>query len=108
MTASLPKAKFVGVDYSLVKIKAARKVRKIIELSNIEFRHEDLCEFDTAKLCKFDYVIAHGIYSWLPAQAQSAANNLLSRFTVISVLPIFPVKDWEKSATQIQLNLLKR
>ena len=76
IAATFPKAQCVGLDYSQVQISKAQQAQKDLGLSNIEFMCEDLCEVDPAKLGQFDYVIAHGIYSWLPPQAQAALLKL--------------------------------
>jgi methyltransferase-like protein/ubiquinone/menaquinone biosynthesis C-methylase UbiE len=76
IASTFPKAQFVGLDYSQVQISKAQQVQKELELSNIEFLCEDLSEVDPTKLGRFDYVIAHGIYSWLPPQAQAALLKL--------------------------------
>ena len=76
IAATFPKAQLVGLDYSKVQISKAQQAQKELGLSNIQFLCEDLCEVDLTKLGRFDYVIAHGIYSWLPPQAQSALLKL--------------------------------
>jgi len=76
IASTFPKAQFFGLDYSQVQISKAQQVQKDLGLSNIQFLCEDLCEVDPAKLGQFDYVIAHGVYSWLPTHAQSALLKL--------------------------------
>ena len=76
IASTFPKAQCVGLDYSHVQISKAQQAQKDLGLSNIEFLCEDLCEVDPTKLGRFDYVIAHGIYSWLPPQAQAALLKL--------------------------------
>lgn len=72
MAAAAPDARFVGIDYSSVQIDGARAAQGELGLNNIEFRCEDIRAVDAAALGTFDYVIAHGIYSWLPPDAQAA------------------------------------
>jgi cyclopropane fatty-acyl-phospholipid synthase-like methyltransferase len=76
LATSFPKAHFVGLDYSQEQIKAAQEIQKELLLDNIEFQCENLCDVDPAKLGQFDYIIAHGIYSWLPSEAQPALLKL--------------------------------
>jgi len=76
LAASFPNAQFVGLDYSQAQIKAAQEIHKELQLDNIEFQCENLCNVDPAKLGQFDYIIAHGIYSWLPSEGQSALLKL--------------------------------
>ena len=76
MAAALPQAQFVGLDYSRVQIDAAEQAQQALGLSNISFLCEDMRSVDATSLGEFDYVIAHGIYSWLPADAQAAMLKL--------------------------------
>jgi len=72
MAAAFPESRFIGIDYSAVQIAAAEQARNALGLTNIEFRCEDVRGVDARALGEFDYAIAHGIYSWLPPEAQSA------------------------------------
>jgi len=72
MAVAFPESRFVGIDYSAVQIAEAEQARTALGLPNIEFRCEDVRAVDAKALGKFDYVIAHGIYSWLPPEAQTA------------------------------------
>lgn len=76
LATAFPKAQFVGLDYSQVQITAAQESQKELQLDNIEFQCANLCDVDPAKLGQFDYIIAHGIYSWLPSEAQPALLKL--------------------------------
>lgn len=80
MAASMPEAEFVGVDLSGRQIAEGQELIRSIGLSNIELRHQSLTELGTADGL-FDYIICHGVYSWVPADVQDAilrisASNL--------------------------------
>ncbi|WP_353572517.1 methyltransferase domain-containing protein [Candidatus Albibeggiatoa sp. nov. BB20] len=60
---SLPKAECWAIDKSETKIAQAQQMAEQAKLQNITFRAMDILEFDM-DLDKFDYIIAHGIYSW--------------------------------------------
>jgi methyltransferase-like protein/cyclopropane fatty-acyl-phospholipid synthase-like methyltransferase len=60
-----PKAKIIGVDFSKVQIEIAQKQVKDLGLNNIEFHHASIADIDNS-YGKFDYIIAHGIISWVP------------------------------------------
>jgi SAM-dependent methyltransferase/methyltransferase-like protein len=71
MAASMPRATFVGVDSSAKQIDEARAVATATKITNVSFHHarfEDVPLDDAA----FDYVIAHGIYSWVSPHARRA------------------------------------
>lgn len=60
-----PKAHFVGVDLSKVQIDEANKNVKALGLKNIEFHHCSITDIDDS-FGKFDYIICHGVISWVP------------------------------------------
>jgi SAM-dependent methyltransferase len=62
----LGSSQFVGVDFSKLQIAEAKASAARLQLSNIEFFAMDIADFD-ASLGQFDYIVAHGMYSWLPA-----------------------------------------
>jgi methyltransferase-like protein len=76
MAAGLPSSTFIGIDYSSKQINDAEKSLGELGLKNVTFLCEDIRRVDTQSLGTFDYVIAHGIYSWLPADAQEALLKL--------------------------------
>ncbi len=65
MAVALPEATFVGLDSSTNAIAAARAVADELGLENARFELAGLEEFDTPA-GSFDYVIAHGVFSWVP------------------------------------------
>lgn len=58
--------RFVGIDFSDRQIAIGRKIVTQLGLPNIELRHADILAIDES-IGKFDYIIAHGVYSWVPA-----------------------------------------
>lgn len=69
MALSLPDAEFVGIDLTGPDIAIARQTAAAIHLSNIQFHVLDLTALP-GQLGHFDYVIAHGLYSWVPAHVR--------------------------------------
>lgn len=68
MAEYLPNASFLGIDLSINQIAEGNKLLKTLELSNIELRCQDVLDFNEET--KFDFIIVHGIYSWVPAPVQ--------------------------------------
>ncbi len=64
-----PKAHFVGVDLSKVQIDEANKHKEGLNLKNIEFLHCSITDIDES-FGKFDYIICHGVISWVPKFVQ--------------------------------------
>ncbi len=74
MAAALPAARFVGIDLSARQVADGRALISAAGLTNIELRHGDLASIGPRD-GTFDYVVAHGVYSWVPAPVR---DKLLS------------------------------
>ncbi len=71
MALDLPDAEFVGVDLSARQIAEARARAERYGLRNVTFREASLVDLD-ARDGDFDYVVCHGVYSWVPAPVRDA------------------------------------
>lgn len=78
MALGLPSAQFVGCDLSERSLDAGRRTIAELRLSNIVLVHEDLAAL-SASHGTFDYIIAHGVYSWVPDDVQARTLELCSR-----------------------------
>jgi SAM-dependent methyltransferase len=76
MAARLPHASFTGCDIAPGAIRAARKAATAIGLPNVEFLEADLSSLERGP---YDYIIAHGVYSWVPAPVRDALLALAQR-----------------------------
>ena len=65
MAYALPGARFLGVDLADSAIAAASGTAAALDLRNIAFEAADLRDIG-ARHGEFDYIIAHGLYSWIP------------------------------------------
>jgi SAM-dependent methyltransferase len=66
MALGLPDANFVGVDAAPKAIARGQGVVAELGLENVTLEARAIEELAPAA-CGFDYVIAHGVYSWVPA-----------------------------------------
>lgn len=57
---------YVGIDLSSTQINEGKRIIEEMGLTNIELHNIDILEFDYNKFGKFDYIICHGVYSWVP------------------------------------------
>jgi methyltransferase-like protein len=83
MAQLFPEGKFLGVDYSKSQIEVALEATEAIGIRNVQFLHADICELGR-DFGEFDYIISHGVYSWIPDSAKAALlriskENLSSR-----------------------------
>jgi len=69
MAAELPNATFLGIDLSARQIAEGHANLAGLHLPNVELRQMDIAKVD-ASLGKFDYIIAHGVYSWVSRELQ--------------------------------------
>ena len=65
MGLSLPGSTFLGIDYSARQIGDGQAAIEAIGQSNVSLRCMNILEI-TPELGEFDYIIAHGVYSWVP------------------------------------------
>lgn len=77
MAYSLPGASFVGLDLSEKHITSAIEGTRQLGLSNMSFIQADIrgCALEE----EFDYIICHGVYSWVPADAREAILAVCAR-----------------------------
>lgn len=78
MAFGLPESTFTGVDLSAREVEAGRETIRLLGLNNIELHAADLTQVDDA-WGKFDYIIAHGVYSWVPATIRDAILRIAAR-----------------------------
>jgi methyltransferase-like protein len=65
MAVALPEGRFVGLDLSLLQIESGRRQAEALGLTNVELLNRNLLDVGP-DLGQFDYVICHGVYSWVP------------------------------------------
>ena len=73
-----PHARFVGVDLAQTPIDEGSASIRALGLGNIELRQGDVTQLDAARLGRFDYVIAHGLFSWVPQPVRVATLKLIA------------------------------
>lgn len=71
MAQLFPAAQFVGIDYSARQIAMAEEARTAAGLPNAKFLCKDITSAGD-DIGKFDYILAHGVYSWVPDPVKEA------------------------------------
>lgn len=69
MASSLPDSRFLGIDLSARQVADAQATIKALRLTNVEIKQGDILKV-TKRLGEFDYIVAHGVYSWIPDQVR--------------------------------------
>ena len=65
MAEQLPRGSFLGVDLSARQVADGQETIRALGLTNVELRPADLTGVDES-FGTFDYILAHGVYSWVP------------------------------------------
>jgi SAM-dependent methyltransferase len=80
MAEAYPNAHFVGLDYSQKQIDQAENYKQELGIKNIEFHAVDVVAIPEAisgNLGQFDYIICHGVFSWVEASVRLAILHLI-------------------------------
>ncbi|HND53847.1 MAG TPA: class I SAM-dependent methyltransferase [Pirellulaceae bacterium] len=70
IAVAYPQARLVGIDASRRQIDDGRKVIEELGLKNLELRACDVRDLDS-DVEPFDYIICHGVFSWVPPEVQT-------------------------------------
>jgi len=76
MAVAAPGATFVGIDLSAKQIATGERVRASLGLGNVSLRVGDVAALGPG-IGTFDYVLAHGLFSWIPAEAAESVLALI-------------------------------
>ena len=69
MAYFLPESRFFGVDLAGAAIASGSATIRDLKLRNIELSESDFRDLDVSG-GPFDYIVAHGLYSWIPPDAR--------------------------------------
>jgi len=69
MGFSWPESQFVGIDLSERQIREGQQVVRELELSNVDLKFLSILDVQR-DLGMFDYILCHGVYSWVPPEVQ--------------------------------------
>jgi methyltransferase-like protein/trans-aconitate methyltransferase len=78
MAQMYPGARFLGIDASSRQIADGWKVVDALRLKNIELKQLDILDVADS-LGEFDYIVSHGVYSWVPLAVQHKILDLCKR-----------------------------
>ncbi|MCA0458062.1 MAG: class I SAM-dependent methyltransferase [Chloroflexi bacterium] len=78
MAVTAPESTFVGIDLSGNQIQKAAETAAAVNLTNITFKHMDILDIEP-DFGEFDYIIAHGILSWVPPHVRDKLFDICKR-----------------------------
>ncbi|MBP6513944.1 MAG: methyltransferase regulatory domain-containing protein [Steroidobacteraceae bacterium] len=80
LAASNPDAEFVGIDFMPVHIANSRKAARRGGLTNVQFRELSFADACREDLGQFDYIVAHGVYSWITPENRAEMVDFYRKF----------------------------
>jgi methyltransferase-like protein/protein-L-isoaspartate O-methyltransferase len=78
MALTLPGGTLLGLDLSSRQVAAGRQVVEALGLKNIELRQQSILDV-TPEMGRFDYILCHGVYSWVPPPVQDKILDICLR-----------------------------
>jgi methyltransferase-like protein/cyclopropane fatty-acyl-phospholipid synthase-like methyltransferase len=78
MAFYLPESEFVGIDLAARPIEMGRELARELGLKNLQLHQLSIDDIDE-QFGEFDFVVAHGVYSWVPPQVRDSLLNVCSR-----------------------------
>lgn len=69
MAVALPDSEFLGIDLSERQVAEGQKLIEELGLKNVRIEAMDVTNF-SKETGMFDYIVTHGVYSWIPPEAQ--------------------------------------
>jgi SAM-dependent methyltransferase len=77
LAVSYPNGRFHGFDLAPTAIEAGRTTIEALGLTNLRLEQRDILDRPD-ELGEFDYIIAHGVYSWVPEAVREGLLTLMS------------------------------
>ncbi|QDU25278.1 hypothetical protein ETAA8_03420 [Anatilimnocola aggregata] len=78
MADGLPESEFVGIDLSPSQIEAGQQLVDAAGLKNVRLHTASIMDLDES-WGEFDYILAHGVFSWVPDFVQEGVFALCRR-----------------------------
>ena len=107
MAYELPGSQFTGIDLSPAEIGVAQGFADALGVQNLTLRTLDIRDLDES-FGEFDYIIAYGVYSWVPPDVQKAVlrvckEHLAPQGIAVVSYNVFPGWHMRMGARQMML-----
>jgi len=112
MAYELKNSEFVGIDLSSVQIAAGQQAVEALSLTNIHLKTRSIMDVNAAD-GRFDYIIAHGVYSWVPDAVKAqileiCRNHLAAQGLAYISYNVLPGWQFNKSMRDLMLYRTRR
>jgi len=77
LAATHPDGRFFGIDAMAAHIHHARQLAREAGIQNAVFHEADFAAARGLDLPKLDYIVAHGVYSWIDSDSQEALRRII-------------------------------
>jgi len=78
MALGMPESRFVGIDLSPRQIAMGQEIVDVLGLSNIQLNAQSIMDVEDSD-GPYDYIICHGVYSWVPPEVQDKILTICRR-----------------------------
>ena len=79
LASANPNGQFYANDFNASHIEQARKLARAADNKNISFFDDDLRDFGNRGLPGFDFIVLHGVLTWVPDDVRSAIVDFIAR-----------------------------
>jgi SAM-dependent methyltransferase len=79
LAATHPGGRFCGIDFNASHIDGAKRFANECEIDNVDFHHADFSTAIDSVAGGFDYIVCHGVYSWVGKESQNALLQFVDR-----------------------------
>jgi SAM-dependent methyltransferase len=79
LAACHPQARFVGIDMNPAHIETATAMARAAGLDNLEFEVAQFDDYAERTTRRFDYIAAHGIYTWVNEEARCSVRKVVAQ-----------------------------
>jgi SAM-dependent methyltransferase len=82
LAQALPRARFLGIDAAASAVARGNELARAAGLENVELRCVDIATLPESGELEgsFDYILSHGVYSWIPPDIRSALLASVRRY----------------------------
>ncbi|WP_051906495.1 class I SAM-dependent methyltransferase [Methylomarinum vadi] len=74
-----PDSHFIGIDFNESHIQAARQQAEDCDIKNVRYFPYSFDQLDQKDLPEFDYIVLHGVYSWISPELRGHIVNFIRR-----------------------------
>src|SRR5262249_29590623 len=78
MAVALPESQFVGIDLSPAQVADGQATIAALGVRNVTLEAQSILDLDES-IGTFDYIVCHGVYSWVPPAVQDGILAVFAR-----------------------------